>query len=313
MVDMDEMTSKETQERQWPAVTAVVATRDRLELLRRAVDAIIGQTYPGEIECVVVFDQSPVEESFAMEAERRSVRVMSNTRTPGLAGARNTGVLAARGKLVAFCDDDDRWEPNKLERQVPAMDGFPVSVTGIVIEYGDHENVRVPRQAEFTLENLVRSRIMAAHPSSVVFRRDAVEGIGLVDEELPGSYGEDFDWMIRALQYGPVKVVEEPLVRVTWGQSMFAQKWQTIIEAIDYGLRKHRVFHEDKRALARLLGRRAFANAALGNRREAMRDAWQAFRASPAERRAYLAPAVASGLVSAETLMRMAHRRGRGI
>src|SRR5690606_41262221 len=112
---MDEMTSKETQERQWPAVTAVVATRDRLELLRRAVDAIIGQTYPGEIECVVVFDQSPVEESFAMEAERRSVRVMSNTRTPGLAGARHTGVLAARGALVAVGDARDGLAAVELE------------------------------------------------------------------------------------------------------------------------------------------------------------------------------------------------------
>jgi len=312
--DWEKMSDKQQLENAtWPTVTVVVATRDRRELLRQALDSIVGQTYPGVVECIVVFDQTEVDESLSQQGERRSIRVMANERTPGLAGARNTGILAAGGELVAFCDDDDRWAPEKLERQVPAMEGFAVSVTGIVIEYGGKETIRVPRQDEFTLENLVRTRIMAGHPSTVVFRRDAIDAIGLVDEEIPGSYGEDYDWMIRALQHGPVRVVEEPLVRVLWGQSMFSQKWQTIVDSIDYTLQKHEIFRKDNRALARKLGRRAFANAALGNRRQALVDAWRALRAYPKERRAYLAPVVASGLVSAEFVMRMANKRGRGI
>jgi GT2 family glycosyltransferase len=42
----------------WPAVSVVVATRNRPELLLRAVTSILGQSYPGDLECLVVFDQS---------------------------------------------------------------------------------------------------------------------------------------------------------------------------------------------------------------------------------------------------------------
>ena len=105
---------------------------------------------------------------------------------------------------------------------------------------------------------------MEAHPSTVMVRRDALLGpIGLVDEELPGSYGEDFDWIIRSAQVGEFAVVAEPLVKVLWGQSMFSQRWQTIVDAIDYVAGQAHVFHEDPRALGRVYGQRAFALAAL--------------------------------------------------
>ncbi|WP_235737790.1 hypothetical protein [Nocardioides alcanivorans] len=94
--------------------------------------------------------------------------------------------------------------------------------------------------------------------------------------------------------------------------SQFSQDWDLIVRAIDYGLDKHQVFREDPAAHARLLGRRAFALAAL-HRRGALRSAGHAMRTRPAEPRSYLAAAVALRLVSAERLMHLAHRRGHGI
>jgi len=107
--------------------------------------------------------------------------------------------------------------------------------------------------------------------------------------------------------------VAEPLVKVLWGQSMFSQKWQTIIDAIDYNLAKHPAFRDDPRALGRLYGRQAFAMAALGQTRPALGKAWRTVRLNPRERRAYIAGAVALHLVSAERLMKIAHSRGHGI
>src|SRR3954454_19667711 len=91
-----------------PMVSVVVPTRDRAALLKRAIAAVLGQDYPGEIECMVVFDQSPPElpEDLPIPP-RRSLVAVTNRRTPGLAGARNTGLVVARGQLVAHCDDDD--------------------------------------------------------------------------------------------------------------------------------------------------------------------------------------------------------------
>ncbi|MEP7089082.1 MAG: glycosyltransferase family A protein [Nocardioidaceae bacterium] len=299
-----------------PTVDVVIATRDRPELLATALDAVWNQTYPGPIHCTVVFDQSPPRPELERSEPHRSVTVISNTRSPGLAGGRNSGIAAGTGDLVAFCDDDDEWMPTKVEKQVAGLRGSRAltSVTGIVVSYADSTVTRIPSPEHLELRELVRDRSMEAHPSTVMVRRSALEGpIGLVDEEIPGSYGEDFDWIIRAAQAGSIDVVGEPLVKVLWGQSMFSQKWQTIIDAIDYQLAKHPVFHEDPSALGRLYGRRSFALAALGSTRPALRQAAQTVRVNPRERRAYLAAAVALKLVSAERLMAIAHRRGHGI
>ncbi|MFS3128109.1 glycosyltransferase family 2 protein [Nocardioides sp. Bht2] len=301
-----------------PALDVVIATRNRPELLREALTAVLGQSYPGQITVHVVFDQSPIDESLAAAADgltNRRVVTLGNDRTPGLAGARNSGILAGSAPWVAFCDDDDVWLPQKAERQIAELlrSGADTVVSGIVVEYDGERTERVPAATDLALAALVRNRVMEAHPSTVIVRRSALlDGIGLVDEEIPGSYGEDFDWIIRAAQHGPIVLAAAPLVRVRWGGSQFSQNWDVIVRAIDYGLVKHQVFHTDRRALARLQGRRAFALAAL-RRPGALRAACQTARTAPSERRAYLAAAVALRLVSAERLLDLAHRRGHGI
>jgi glycosyltransferase involved in cell wall biosynthesis len=299
-----------------PAVDVIIATHNRPELLRQAIDSVWNQDYPGQLSCLVVFDQSKPDQSLERESSNRSVRVTTNHRVPGLAGARNSGICETSAEIVAFCDDDDSWLPSKVRRQVEALSqsGALTTVTGIIVCYEDREVPRVPRAHDVTLRNLIRNRVMEAHPSTVMVRRSGLTGpIGLVDEDLPGSYGEDFDWILRAAAAGEIAVVEAPLVQVRWGSSMFSRKWQTIIDSIDYSLRKHRFFHEDAQALGRLYGRRAFALAALGQSREGLRAAWRTIRTSPKEKRAYLAAAVSLHLVSAERLMSIAHRRGHGI
>ncbi|WP_181310264.1 glycosyltransferase family 2 protein [Nocardioides campestrisoli] len=296
-------------------VDVVIATRGRPELLARALAAVRTQDHPGVVRTWVVFDQGPMDPSVTDQDPRRPVTALANTRTPGLAGARNSGIAAGRAPWVAFCDDDDRWLPNKLTAQLAelARTGAPTSVTGIVVAYGDTRTERVATSSELTLANLVRHRVMAAHPSTVVVAREALEGpIGLVDEEIPGSHGEDYDWIIRAARHAGFAVVEQPLVEVTWGQSLFSQRWATIVAATDYWLDKHPEFRADRHALARLSGQRAFALAAMRSP-----EVWpairQTLRCRPAERRTALALAVALRLVSAERLMDLAHRHGRGI
>ncbi len=297
------------------AVDVVVATKNRPELLRLALQGILGQDHDGPITCHVVFDQCDPDHDVAQERPGRTVRVHVNSRRPGLAGARNTGILAGTAPFVAFCDDDDVWLPPKLSSQLSRMDAehAATSVTGITVDYADRSVDRIPKPEELELAHLVRHRVMAAHPSSVVVRRnDLVGPIGLVDEQIPGSYGEDFDWLLRAASAGTISVVPRPLVRVRWGGSQFSRQWQTIVDAIDYGLAKHVAFHADPRALGRLYGRRAFALAAMG-RPEARRAILRTIRVAPLEPRAYLAAAVALRLVTADRLLHEAHLRGHGI
>jgi Glycosyltransferase like family 2 len=299
----------------WPSVSVIVATRDRPALLERAVRGILDQTYPGLLECVVVFDQSePVAVPVDVPAGRR-LTTMANTRTPGLAGARNTGIEATDGALIALCDDDDTWTAAKLSAQVELLQrsGAQVVSSGVRIHHSGQSVVRLP-PARVGLPELVRDRVTALHPSTFVIRRAALVQIGLVDEEIPGCYGEDYDLLLRAARLGPIVSVEQPLVDVYWHeQSFFAERWQTIADALRYMLGKHPELRADGFGMARIEGQIAFAQAALAHRMAACRASARALRGNPRERRAYLALAVASGVIPATTIVRMANRRGRGI
>ena len=300
-----------------PTVSVVIATRDREELLRGACAAVLAQDYTGDVEVLLVYDQTDPRPEHARDDPHRSVRVLTNTRVPGLAGARNTGIDAAAGELVAFCDDDDVWRPDKLTRQVEVMhrDGAIACVTGITVHYDGSAHDRVPEVDTLTVEALSRSRMTGAHPSSYLMDRAAVlDSVGMVDEDLPGGYGEDYDWLLRLAAVGRVSVVRAPLVDVLWHRgSYFSSRWASIIEALDYLTAKHPSVAADRRGMARILGQQSFAQAALGHRRLALRAGWAALRSNPAERRVYAALLVASGLVSADRIVHAANSRGRGI
>ena len=302
-----------------PTVDVVLATRNRPEMLRQAVKAVVDQDFAGRITCQVVYDRCEPDRdivSLARDLPGRHISVLSNERSAGLAGGRNTGILAGDAPFVAFCDDDDFWEPDKLSAQFEAMAAAPevfTCVTGIVIEYEESSVARVPTREDLSIERLARRRVMEAHPSSVLVRREALLGpIGLVDEAIPGSYGEDYDWILRAAAAGPIAVAGRPLVHVRWGQSQFSREWQTIVEALDYMVAKHPAFRASRRAHARILGQQAFAMAA-SRQRGALARAVLAARRSPREPRAWLAAAVALRVISADRLLNMANRRGRGI
>jgi glycosyltransferase involved in cell wall biosynthesis len=301
-----------------PKVSVVVPTRDRPEPLRRAVAAILGQTYEGPVECLVVFDQSDPDLPWPDLPPGRTLILRRNDRTPGLAGARNSGILAATGELVAFCDDDDEWLPEKLTRQVArllAIPGAAVSTTGILVRYQDRTTTRLAPTILVTHRQLLRSRLVELHPSTVLARRDRLlSQIGLVDEQLPGSYAEDYEWLLRASRHGPVLAVPEPLAVIHWHQSsFFADRWRTIISALTYLVDKHRDLQQEPSGLARIYGQIAFAHAALGERKPARRWARRTLSLNRRERRAYLALAISLGLVSAKTVVRMAHVAGKGI
>jgi glycosyltransferase involved in cell wall biosynthesis len=296
----------------------VVPTHKRPELLRRAVADIVEQTYEGDIEIIVVFDKEEPDESIVMSEGNRLVRVMANDRTPGLAGGRNTGVLSARGELLAFCDDDDEWLPTKVEKQVALLataDGPTLVACGIEVRRGDKSVVRAADPNKLTYEDFLDSRIMEVNPCTILVNRELViEKIGLVDEEIPGSWGEDYEWLLRAAQLCEIKTLEEPLTVIHWGLgSFFADRYRTIAEAIDYIMAKYPDFDRAPIGKSRLLGQKAFAMAALGERKEALALAKESLKLNPKDKRAPLAILVALRLAPADGLLKLANRMGRGI
>jgi len=101
-----------------PLVTAVIPTRNRPELVIRAVHSALGQTYPN-LEVLVLLDGP---DAATLEQLRKinnlRLRVIVLEKPVGGSEARNCGVRSAYGEWIAFLDDDDEWLPEKIALQV---------------------------------------------------------------------------------------------------------------------------------------------------------------------------------------------------
>lgn len=299
----------------WPSVGVILPTHDRPQMLRIALSAVLAQDYPGIVQAVVVHDRSEPDQSVA-DGDR--VRVLANARTPGLGGARNTGVEALDTELVAFCDDDDEWLPGKLRAQVTALREQPAAEfasCGIVVDFEGQPSVRLAGCDQVTYDDLLRSRMVMVHSSTyLAWRAKLLDGIGLVEEDIPGGQNEDWDLALRAARRHPIVFVDQPLVRVAWGStSYFAWQWQTKIDSLLWMLDRHPDIGRCRVGAARVYAQLAFAYACLGSKAEAWRWAKRALRSNWRERRVPFAVAVAAGLFSAQTVMKHLHARGHGI
>lgn len=301
-----------------PAVTAVVPTHNRPALMKRAVKSIAEQHYGGPLEIIVVFDACDVELPDIDLADGHTLRGVQNVRSRGLAGARNTGILEASHDYVAFLDDDDYWLQGKLAAQMEVFLGAPDAIlvgTALVVDDGERTHERFMASDVISHADLLRYGLDGLHSSSLLFRRESLLGdLGLVDEELPRSYGEDYDMLLRASALRPVPVVNRPLINVTWqGQSFFFGQWALYAEALQYLLSKHSDFASSTKATGRIQSQVAFALAASGQKSAARSWAGRALKNDPRKAKATLALAIATGVVTADQVTRVVRRFGKGI
>lgn len=301
-----------------PKVSVIIPTHNRPKMMRDAVESVVQQRYEGDVEVIVVFDKAEPDMSLPLEYAEADVRVIPNTRTPGLAGARNSGILVATGSVIAFCDDDDKWLPGKLSTQVDTLLLNPDAefvTTAMVVNLDGHLKPRTAGTDRVEFLRLLRSRMAMLHSSSFMMKRDAlIDGIGLVDETIPRSMAEDWDLLLRAARRQPIVHIDQPLVDIRWGAtSYFAEKWAIQVEAQCWLLEHYPEMLNDSIAAGLSYGKLAFAEAAQGHRRKALRYAWQAFRSNWREPRSYIACGVATGLFRATFVLRQLNRLGHGI
>ena len=252
----------------------VVPTQgDRCDLLAHTLRMIRGQDYPGAIDCLVVLDRRSGRlgatgddeperwDRTRAVIEAEGARVLENQRAPGLAGARNTGYLAATGDLIANCDDDDYWLVGKLRAQVSAMAARPAAILaccGIAVEYDGNVTDHVHPADVVTLGDLLRSRLMALHASTFVARRSVLlSDVGLVSEEIPGGIAEDYELLLRTARTATVLNVPMPLVRVRWHTqrpSMYG-RWAQVRLGLEWLLDRYPEFRTVPAGYARVAGR----------------------------------------------------------
>ena len=102
-------------------VSAVIPTRYRPELVRRAVESVLQQSFRN-LEVVVVVDGPDPETVDSLRQIRdERLHVIALRESVGGSEARNIGAAHGTGEWIALLDDDDEWMPEKLERQVHAV------------------------------------------------------------------------------------------------------------------------------------------------------------------------------------------------
>lgn len=304
---------------QWPLVSVILPTRGRPDLVRESIAAVTSQTYLGRLECIVVHDQEPpVTELTMLGTALHPVSVVSNTHTPGLAGARNTGLDLATGSFIASCDDDDVWHPDKLRHQITRLLTDPdllVVGSGLRFRLPGGKVADWPARSEVVERRLLlRNRVKELHSSTLVMRRDAFAKAGRYDEQLPNGYAEDYDWVLRAARVGKIGAVVQPLADIRKDvPSWYRGRAENTATALEHFLSKHDEIKTSARGHARILGQIAFARSSLGDRRAAVRYATRALLRWPVSPHAYLALAHVVTGIDPKHVARGARLFGRGL
>jgi glycosyltransferase involved in cell wall biosynthesis len=302
-----------------PTVNVVIPTRGRPTLLGETLTSVLSQDYDGPIEVLVVHDREEADLMLELRSlPDRTVRSIVNTRTAGLCGARNTGVLASDGEFVASCDDDDLWHPSKVRLQVERLQSDPTLLAvgaGIRLLMGERGDVEWPaRESVVSHERLLENRVKELHSSTLMMRRSSFDVAGLYDEDLPHGYGEDYDWLLRASRAGRIGAVQEILADIRKDiPSWFRGRSLNTATALEYLLDKHPDFRDRRRSHARILGQIAYARAAAGQRARGARIAGRALCRYPAAPHAWLALAVAGPGIEPQRMLSAARRMGRGL
>ncbi|GMA24874.1 hypothetical protein GCM10025864_26330 [Luteimicrobium album] len=195
-----------------PLVSVVVCTNRGGPYLDEALRSVGAQTYDA-VECVLVDDGVPDPAALAgLLAPFPDVRVV-RTETSGISAARNRGLAEARGELVAFLDDDDRWDPRRLELQVPALAADPALVAGYcglrTIDADGIVLVEADQVPVASRVDVARGRGGMLLPN-LLLRRSAVESVGSFSTRFRTA--EDLDLVLRLSALGGFGFVPDALV-----------------------------------------------------------------------------------------------------
>lgn len=185
-----------------PAVSIIVPTYNRPHSLPVTLDSIAKQTFR-DFEVIVINDGgNSAAEIIKDFSNKFCVNYIEHETNKGLSAARNTGIRAARGKYIAYLDDDDIYYPDHLETLVGFLEGSDYFIaftdayrSNIIEKKGKIIEVKkdIPYSQDFDYEQIFIDNIMPV--LCVVHQKSCLEKAGFFDENLKCS--EDWDMWIR--------------------------------------------------------------------------------------------------------------------
>jgi glycosyltransferase involved in cell wall biosynthesis len=252
-------------------VSVIIPTHNRVELLKGCLESIRAQRY-SPLEMIVVNDASSDDtgEYCALKCDD-NLRCITTTTPCGAAAARNRALECARGDYIAFCDDDDWWEEDKLGMQIGAMEGkenIGMCYTGKTVVWKNRKtySFKKPRFSDH-FKSIMYDNFIGT-TSSVCIPAAVLNTVGQFDTSLPLLH--DYDLYIRICKHFRVCGIDKALVgyRMGGGGKQISLQRARSIDAMDYLLHKYR--HELyypllKRALITIHLRKAIKSAEFRN------------------------------------------------
>lgn len=195
------------------SISVVIPTYNRAQIILPSIMSVLEQTL-SPLEVIIVDDHSTDNTREVVESigdER--VKYVLNTRAKGANGARNTGILLARGEFIAFQDSDDLWLPEKLEKQLDYMDkNSSVDMNFCSLKFTNISRGKVPKrkvQPEELFSLLKRGNFIS---TQTIFIKKSIAEQSLFDENLKRF--QDWDFCLRIAKNHLVHHLDEVLVNV---------------------------------------------------------------------------------------------------
>ena len=197
---------------QRPLVTAVITTYNREDRIAGAVESALSQTY-SNMETIVVDDCSNYNIADHLSGYLPDIELIRNDENRGANWSRATGISRAKGDCIAFLDDDDRWRPNKIERQVEAIMNSPPEYNVVTTAFERNNGTTFVPEVDDNAE-LKKKLLLGTNPvggfSEILVDMSVIRRAGLPDIHLSSS--QDIEWFIRLSQECKFLGVQEPLV-----------------------------------------------------------------------------------------------------
>ena len=202
-----------------PKVSVIVPTYNRADLLERALNSIVSQTYQ-DFELIVVDDGSTDKTSKVMKSFPKA-QYLYIKKNSGVSKARNVGLASAKGELICFLDSDDLWNEKKIQIQAQWLENNKASQICYTDEIWIRNGVRVnpmDRHRKYSGDIFRHCLgLCIVSPSSVMIRAKLFDEIGNFDESLPAC--EDYDLWLRIASKYAFHFIEEPLIIKYGGHS----------------------------------------------------------------------------------------------
>jgi glycosyltransferase involved in cell wall biosynthesis len=193
-----------------PRITVVIPCYNAAPFLRATLASALRQTYP-PLEVLVIDDGSTDDSAAIAGSYGPPVRVIPQT-NQGESVARNRGIEEARGDWIAFLDADDLWLPQKLEKQVAAIQEDAVCIHTNYGNFGTRRGIcdlsKIPATERYRLERFLL-RFSPLQPSSLMVRRS-------LPARFPTwtQYAEDTIYLVEVSRLGRIVLVPELLTMV---------------------------------------------------------------------------------------------------